>query len=445
MNMPGFEIFLIFVLIILNGIFSAGEIAIVSSRKSRIKELAKDGASKRVEKLLEMKENPERFLSAVQVGITLFGTLASAIGGIVGVKYLVPLLGKIPFLRPAVAESLSVGAVVAVLTYLFLVIGELVPKYVGMNYKERVALTLVPVFEFTSRVLFFAVSFLSFSTMFVVHGLNLKQKEEHVGEGEIKILLQEGRRKGVFDRTEEELIHGVFDFAHLTAKEIMVSKPNVYAIDVDEGKDSILRYVVESEYSRYPVYREHLDNIIGVVYQKDITRSIWNREPFDLEKILKKPYFVPDTIEISILLKEMQRKRLHMAVVIDEYGTTVGIVTLEDIIEEIFGEIMDETDVDDRVERLRDGSIVIDASYPIRDINQSLDLHLDESPDYETVGGFILDQLQGIPRGGEIIYYGASKFTVVDVEGQRIRKVKIEKARPVIKKKQRGPVAEEKA
>jgi len=337
------------------------------------------------------------------------------------------LLAKISFFKPF-ANTIALGIVVVVLTYLFLVFGELVPKYVGLSNRERVSIAIVPFFDFVSRFFFFFVNILSFSTMLFVKGFNLKHGEEHVGEGEIKILLEEGRRKGVFDRTEEELIHGVFQFADRSAKEIMVPRPNVYAIDVEDNKDKVLDYIIENEFSRYPVYRDSFDNIIGIVYHKEITKHIWRaKDPFKLEKILKKPFFVPETMEISILLKEMQRTRQHLAVVIDEYGTTVGIVTLEDIMEEIFGEIMDETDIEDKIERLRDGSHIVDSSYSIRDLNERLQIDIPESPAYETLGGFILTRLQGMPKGGEIIYQGSYKFTVVGITGKRITKVKFEK------------------
>ena len=426
MDRPFLEIVFVIVLIVLNGVFSAGEIAIVSSRKSKIKELVKDKKEKRAEILLAMKENPERFLSAVQIGITLCGTLASAIGGIFSVKYIKPLLNKVPFVR-SFDDTIALIVVVAVLTYLFLIIGELVPKYIGMNYREKMALRIAPFFEFTARLLFVFVNFLTFSTMLIINGLKLKKTEEHIGEGEIKILLEEGRRKGVFDKTEEELIHGVFEFADRSVKEVMVPKPNIYSINIENGRDEVMEYIVENEFSRYPVYRDNPDNIIGIVYHKDITKQMWLKSSFSLADLLKKPYFVPDTMEISILLKEMQRRRQHMAIVSDEYGTTAGLITLEDIMEEIFGEIMDETDVDDRIERLKDGSFIIDASYSIRDLENRLNLNLPESPDYETLGGFVLNQLQLIPRGGEIVNYSRYRFTVVGIEGRRVTKIKLNK------------------
>jgi putative hemolysin len=427
MGNPVPEIILIIALLILNGIFSAGEMAIISSRKSKIKEMMKSEENKQANTLFDMKENPERFLSAVQIGITLFGTLASAVGGVLAVQYIEPLFKHIPFIG-RFADSIALAIIVLIMTYLFLVVGELVPKYIGMNYREKVALKIAPLFEFTSKLFFIFVNFLTFSTMFVVKGLNLKKGEEHIGEGEIKILLEEGRRKGIFDKTEEELIHGVFEFADRSVKEIMLPKPNIYSINIDDSKDIVLEYIVTNEFSRYPVYKDYPDNIIGIVYQKDITRQMWQKnEPFNLHKLLKKPFFVPDTMEISRLLKEMQKKRTHMAIVVDEYGATVGIVTLEDIMEEIFGEIMDETDVDDLIERRKDGAFIIDGSYSIRDLNNKLQLDLEESPDYETLGGFILTKLQGIARGGEVIYHGSYRFTIGDVEGLRISKVKLER------------------
>jgi putative hemolysin len=432
MGNPIPEIILIVILLILNGIFSAGEMAIISSRKSKIKELMKGEENKKASTLLDMKENPEKFLSAVQIGITLFGTLASALGGVLAVQYIEPLFKQIAFIG-RFADTISLGFVVLFMTYLFLVVGELVPKYVGMNYKEKVALMVVPLFDLTSRLFFIFVNFLTFSTMFVVNGFNLKKSEEHIGEGEIKILLEEGRRKGVFDRTEEELIHGVFEFADRSVKEIMVPKPNIYCINIDDTKDVVLEYIITNEFSRYPVYKDYPDNIVGIVYHKDITRQMWNNEPFNLERLLKKPFFVPDTMEISRLLKEMQKKRTHMAIVADEYGATVGIVTLEDIMEEIFGEIMDETDVDDLMERQKDGTIIIDGSYSIRDLNNKLKLNLEESPDYETLGGFILTKLQGMARGGEVIYHGPYRFTIGDIEGLRISKVKLERTKATVK------------
>ncbi len=419
-------IIVIMALIVLNGLFSAGEFAIISSRKSKIKEMLKNGTDKRAQALLEMRERPESFLSLVQIGITIVGTLASALGGVISVTYVEPLFKQLPYIG-RFSETAALVFVVLIMTYVILVAGELVPKYIGINYRERAALGLVPVFQFLSKILFFLVWVLSASTSAIMKVLRLKPTDEVIGEDEIKVLLEEGRLQGVFDRTEEELIHSVFEFVDRSVKEIMVPRPNIYAIDIDKPQEETVRYIVENEFSRYPVYTDHLDRIIGIVYQKDVMRTLWLERPLELEKILKRAYFVPDTMKISALFKDMQKRRVHLAIVVDEYGTTAGIVTLEDIMEEIFGEIMDETDEDIRIETNKDGSVVVDASYSIRDVNNALNLELPESPEYETLGGFILSSIQGIARGGEIVYYGGYKLTVVGIHGRRIAKVKIEK------------------
>ena len=426
MDSPTISIVIIILLLLLNAVFSAGEFAIISSRKSKIREMVKEKKEKKAELLLQMRENPEKFLSTVQIGITIFGTLASAIGGVLSVHYLEPLMRKVPFIG-RFSETAALFIVVLCLTYLFLVVGELVPKHIGINYRERAAIRIVPIFEFFSKIVFILIRILNASTAFVMKLFQLRQADETVTEDEIKLLLEEGRTRGVFGKTEEELITGVFNFVDRSVKEIMVPRPNIYAIDMDKGKEEVLKYVVENEFSRYPAYRGELDNIQGIIYHKDIAKLIWSSEPFALEKVLRKPYFVPDTMKISVLLKDMQRRRFHLAIVVDEYGTTTGIVSMEDIMEEVFGEIMDETDTDVRIERASDGSMIIDASYSIRDLNNALGIDLPESAEYETLGGFVLTHLQGLARGGEMLYHGGYRFSVVDVDGHRIVKVKMER------------------
>ncbi len=430
----GLALFVVIFLILLNGIFSAGEFAIISSRKSRLKEMVRSGRETRAETLLHMKENPDTFLSTVQIGITIFGTLASAICGVLSVRYVEPLVRQVPFVG-SFSETAALVLVVFVLSYIFIVAGELVPKNIGINYREKAAFLIIPLFRLFSRLFYFFIWLLNVSTGAVLRLFGFKEKEEPIGEEEIKVLLEEGRLKGVFDRTEEELINSVFEFADRSVKEVMVPRPNIYAVDADKPREEIMRYIVESEFSRYPVYRDHLDNIIGILYQKDFVKYVFTNVPFDLEAVLKKPYFVPDSMKISLLLKDMQKRRLHLAVVVDEYGTTAGIVTLEDVMEEIFGEIMDETDTEVRVERLPDGSAIVDGAYSVRDLNSALDLDLEESPEYETLGGFLLTRLQGMPRGGEVVQYGSHRFTVVGIQGRRISKVKIDRGRKQVAKR----------
>jgi putative hemolysin len=429
MNNLGASLLVVIILIVLNGIFSAGEFAIISSRKSRIRDIIKAGDEKRGRILLDMRENPEKFLSTVQIGITIFATLASAIAGALSVSYVQPMIRQVPYLAPF-AETISLVLVVLVLTYFIIVFGELMPKNIGINYRERVAVVIVPVFELFSKVFFFLIYVLNFTTASIFRLLRLKKREDAITEDEIKLLLEEGRLKGIFDKTEEELIHSVFNFADRSVKEIMVPRPNIYGVDLEKPREEMVKYIIENQFSRYPVYRDHQGNILGIIYQKDLMKYIWLNQPFDLEKLLKKPYFVPDGMKISALMKDMQKRRIHLAVVVDEYGTTVGIVSLEDIMEEIFGEIMDETDTEVGVERLPDGSTIVDGATSIRDLNSAFGLGLDEQADYETLGGFLLTRLQGMPRGGEIVHEADHRFTVVGIEGRRISKVKIDKVRP---------------
>ena len=374
-----------------------------------------------------MREKPENFLSLVQIGITLVGTL----GGRDRRHYRGDLRTSrchghsLP--RRGIGDSPpSRRCHTAYL--LTIVAGELLPKYIGINYRERAAMRILPLFELLSKILSVPVWVLNVSAGAITRLLGLKKIDEVIGEEEIKVLLEEGRLQGVFDRTEEEMIHSVFEFADRSAKEIMVPRPNVYAVDIEKTQDENVRYIVENQFSRYPVYRDHIDRILGIVHQKDVMRTLWVDKPLELEKILKRPYFVPDTIKISTLFKDMQKRHVQLAIVVDEYGTTVGIVTLEDIMEEIFGEIMDETDEEIRLERNKDGSTTVDGSYSVRDLNNALNLDLPESPDYETIGGFILSNIQGIARGGEIVRVGSYNLTVVGISGRRITKIKIEKA-----------------
>lgn len=419
----GIYLLLIGVLIVLNGIFSACETAIISVQKSKLKSMVKEKKDKKAETVLAIKENPQRFLSSVQIGITLFGTFASALAGIIAVEKIRPVFE--PYFG-RFSEPLSLAFCVSCMTYAFLVFGELVPKSIGLSHNEKVSKALVPIIIFASKMFFFFVELLSASTNLVLRFIRQKRVEETISEGEIRVMIEEGRKRGVIDTTEEQIFHGVFKFAKKSVKEIMVPKPKVYSIDIKSLPDEVLNYIVENEFSRYPVFREDKDNIVGVVYYKDVIREMYKKGGFELEKIVKKPYFVPETMEISQLFKEMQKRHVHMAIVVNEYGINVGIVTLEDIIEEIFGEIMDETDVEEDIERMKDGSYVVDASSMVSDLNESLGLDLPESPDYETLGGFILKKLGEIPKGGEVVFHGNLKLTVLAMEGRRISKVRIE-------------------
>jgi putative hemolysin len=240
-------------------------------------------------------------------------------------------------------------------------------------------------------------------------------------------MVQEGREQGVFDQTEQELIHSVFEFTESSVKDVMIPRPRIQAIDVETPIDQVLAHIVETGKSRYPVYRNTLDEVLGILYDKDLFRLLAEKKPIMLAQVVRPAFFTPETTRVSRLLKSMQRRRMPMALVVDEYGGVEGLVTIEDLIEEIVGEIEDETDREDQaVRRLRDGSYIVDASISIHDLADQHHLVFPESTEYETLAGFLITQLQRMPRGGEIVNYEDWRLTIVDMDGRRIARVKIE-------------------
>ena len=427
-----FEITLIFLLILLNAFFAAAEISVIAARKSNIKNLAEKG-NRNASALYLLQSDPERFLATVQIAITLLGSAAAAVGGVTAIHSLQPLLEKIPFFQPF-SEFISMSIVVLVISYFTLVVGELVPKSLALKYPEPIALSIVKPLTWLSKILRPLTEALTVSIRFFLMPIGGKALPgSFISEEEIKLLLKEGREKGVFNQSEQELIHSVFEFNDISVKEVMVPRPKIQAIQIDTPFPELLKYVAESKFSRYPVYKTNMNDIAGVLYFKDLLGPI-TQNGVDLKELLHPAYFVPETMQVSHLLKELQRRRIQMAIVINEYGSVEGLVTMEDLVEEIVGEIQDEYDVEDRpVERLKDGSLVIDASLFVRDLRNDYGLPIPESADYETLGGFVLAQLQDMPKGGEIIQYGDYKFTIVDMEGRRIAKLKVEK-KPALEK-----------
>lgn len=421
------EITLIFLLILANGFFSSAEIAVISARKSNLKRLAEKGDN-RAKFVQKLQNSPESFLATVQIGVTLLGSAAAAIGGITAIGSIKPILDRIPILRPF-SEIGSVALVILTISYFSLVIGELIPKSLALKYPDQIALAIVKPVKLIEKMLYPIVRFLTASTRFFVGSDSGKIfSRSFVSEEEIKFLIKEGREKGVFDATEQELIHSVFEFTDISVKEVMIARPNIRALQYDTPTQKILDYVTENKLSRYPVYRDDINSIVGILYFKDLLSVVSQKKEWVLKDLLHPTYFVPETMKVSHLLKELQRRRIQIAIVINEYGSVEGLVTMEDLIEEIVGEIKDEYDVEERpVERLKDGSWVIDASLSVRDLRSDYGLPIPESPDYETLGGFMLAQLQGMPKGGEIIRYEDYKLTIVDMEGRRIAKLKVEK------------------
>jgi putative hemolysin len=424
------EALFIGVLILMNGFFASAEIALVSARKSRIQQLAGQG-DPRAQRVAALQKDPDRFLATVQIGVTFVGTLASAVGGAAAVRALSPLIREISIpVLSAAAEVVALALVVLCITYVTLVLGELVPKSLGLRHSIDLALFVAGPVEWLARAASPLVRLLTASNRWILRLLGQKGAEERafISEEEVKHLLQEGRDQGIFDQTEQELIHSVFEFTEATVKEVMIPRPRIQAIDVDQPVEEVLAFVVKAGKSRYPVYRNTLDEILGVLHDKDLFRLLAEQKPIVLAEILRPAHFAPETAQVSHLLKEMQRRRMPMALVVDEYGGVEGLVTFEDLIEEIVGEIRDEADHEHRpVERLRDGSFLVDASISIHDLAEQYHLQFPESTEYDTLAGFILSHLQRIPRDGEVVTFQEWRLTIVGMEGRRIARVKLER------------------
>lgn len=430
------EIVLIFIFIIINGFFAASEIAVVSMRRSRIKQLIEEG-NINAKVLNKLREEPDRFLATIQIGVTLAGAIASAIGGAAAVEIIKPALKSIPvpFISLA-SEAISIGIVVVIISYIALVFGELVPKSIALANPETVSLLTAPAINRFARFTAIFVKLLTSTTNIILKPFGNKAVHDHgyISEEEVRLLLEEGGERGVFEPDEKELIHSVFEFTDTSVKEVMVPTPQVATIGINQPVDEVKSIITKEKFSRYPVIGKDINDIRGILYAKDFYGVFTMAGTVDLHRILKPPFFVPETMKVSILLREMQKKRVHLAVVIDEYGSVSGIVSLEDLLEEIVGEIRDEFDTESPVIELSDGTVIIDASISISDLAEDYKIDLPPSPEYETVGGFIITQLQRIPSSGDFIQLNSKRLRVIEMVGQRIAKVKLEPAKETVKK-----------
>jgi putative hemolysin len=423
------EIFIIAILILLSGYLAGTEIAVVTARKTHIKQMAESG--KRNAKIfLKLKEEPDRFLATIQIGITLMGVLASAIGGAASIKVIEPLFKEIPIKAISLAaEPIAIGVVVVIITYFFLIFGELVPKSIALMHPEPIGLWTARSIDIFSKVVSIFVRILTFSTALVLSPFGRKPFTEraYVTEEEVKILIKEGGKHGVFEPTEEKILQSVFEFTDMSAKEVMVPDTRIVAIQIDRPPQEILSFIEEEQFSRYPVFGKELNDIRGILYAKDFLTLFAKAGKIDVRKTIKPPFFIPETMKITLLLREMQKKRIHMALVVDEYGGVSGLVTIEDLLEEIVGEIRDEYDIESPVIQLSDGTMLIDASISLRDLKEDHQIQLPESPEYETLGGFLMTALQKIPQVGDMVEIEGKQIRIVEMVGQRISKVKLER------------------
>jgi putative hemolysin len=420
----------IFFLLLGNGFFSGSEIALISARRSKIESLASEG-SRAAQRVKDLQGDPDTFLATVQIGVTLMGTLAGVLGGFLASRHLEPFLagsGLPGWLSPGLAAGAVIGAGIV---YVELILGELVPKALALRFSETFSLLVSWPLRRLAAMSHWLVVLLTASTRAVLalFGLRDMGSRTFVSEEEIKHMVREGREQGVLDETEEQLIHSVFEFSDTPVKKVMVPRPKIFALDADTPPGEVERLVVESGFSRIPVYEGSLDETVGLVYVKDALRLLEKRQPVVLRKILHPVHFVPETKKVGALLKDMQKRRAHMTLVIDEHGSVTGLVTLEDLLEEIVGEIRDEYDWEERpVEKMRDGSLVVEGTLSASELRDGYAVPIPASGEFETVAGFMLEQLGSVPRGGEVVVLDDYRLIVVDVERNRITKVRVEKA-----------------
>jgi putative hemolysin len=427
------ELILIGVSVVANGLFSGSEIALVSARPSRLAELRDQGLTGAAV-AAELKRDPERFLATIQIAITLVGTLASAVGGAAAVDALQPWLASLDL--PGAQRwggAVALGIVILLITFVSLVLGELTPKALALRNPERWAARVARPIGWLVRMLALPGRTLTWSTRIVLTLIGQRDAPQAplVSEEEVKYLVREGASQGVFEPQESDLVDRVFQFTDTAVRHVMAPRPNIRALDIDTAPEQVLKRAAELGHTRLPVYRGSLEETVGVVVIKDLFRCAAEGTTPVLEQLLHAPIFVPEVTQVSDVLRMFQRRRLHLALVVDEYGQVVGLVTTEDLLEEIVGEIRDERDSPrlESVTHLPDGSYIIDGTATIRDLREQEGLPLEDSPDYQTIAGFILHRLGVVPQPGATLHAAGYHWTVVDMEGPRIMKVKAEPER----------------
>ena len=407
-------------LILANAFFVAGEYGLVTARRTRIRELEERG-NRRARAVLNIVSDPPRFIAAMQLGVT---------GTSLGIGALVEQAHAKVF-DPILASFFAFALAFLVITFLHVVIGELVPKGIALQHSETVALAVsAPV-----RGFFVALKpliwVLQRSTELVLNVFGLEPPGgdmEVYSEAELKMLLSRSREEGEIEQQEQEMLYKVFDFADKEVSAVMVPRPEVVALSIELPPEEALAAVIESPYTRYPVYRGSMDEVVGVLHVRDLFSALNDRgiAGVQLEQMLRPAHIVPETKDLAALLGEFRRTSQHMAIVVDEYGDLEGIVTLEDLLEEIVGEIEDEFDLpDESIERLPDGRMRIDGTFPIDDFNEQFERSL-PIEDYHTVGGFVFGLLGRAPEEGDEVEHDGCRFKVLEVEGSRIERLEVE-------------------
>ncbi len=422
------QLIFLFILILLNAYFAATEIAFISLNDAKVEKQAKDG-NKKAKQIQKMLKNPSKFLATIQIGITLAGFLSSAFASDAFAGMLAPKLNEwMPFISIAVWQNISIVIITIILSFFTLVFGELVPKRLAMKYYEKISFATICVIKAISVITAPFVKLLTWSTNIVskIFGVS-EQEEEIVTEEEIKMMVDQGEEKGSIEENEKELINNVFEFNDIVASEIMTHRTDMYAIEINQDLYELLDEIDEYKYSRIPVYSESIDNIEGILFLKDILKLVSTRKEIKIADIMREAYFVPETKPIDEIFEELQANKMQMAIVVDEYGGTAGVLTMEDILEELVGNIFDEyDDIEFEYKKLDDNTYLIDGSVSLYELKKILDVEIPEG-DYETLSGYLIEKLGRLPEEGEYPIIEDDKLTykIQEFEDKRIRWVKV--------------------
>lgn len=423
------QILIILLLMLANGIFAMSEMAIVSARRVRLQEMANSGDAK-ARAALELANSPNRFLSTVQVGITLIGILAGAFGGAALSETIAVYLARIPALVQY-SEAIAFGLVVLIITYLSLIIGELVPKRLALNAPEKIAANVAAPMQILAKAASPLVHLLSISTELVLKLLrvNTNVSEPLVTEEEIKLLLRQGAEAGMFEAAEQDMVERVFHLGDQRVAGIMTPRLDIVWLDLNDSAEINRNKMIDNPHTRFPVCQETLDNVLGIVHITHVLTQTLQGKPIDLLAVLQQPLVIPETTHALKILELFKQSGTHIALVVDEYGVIQGIVTLNDVMEVVIGEVpfADQQEEADIIRR-EDGSWLVDGMLPIGELKELL--NLEELPgedrgNFHTLGGFVITHLGHIPRSSDYFEWSVFRFEVVDMDGNRVDKVMI--------------------
>lgn len=423
------ELLIILVLVLANGLFAMSEIAVVSSRKARLQEMSDKGDLK-ARAALELANSPNRFLSTVQVGITLIGILAGAFGGATLSQSLAVYLKRVPIaLVSESSDAIALVVVVLSITYLSLILGELVPKRLALNHPEKIAASVAVPMRFLSVMTAPVVHLLTTSTEWVlkVLGIEANPNEPLVTEDEIKVLIRQGTEAGMFEMAEQDMLERVFRLSDQTVSALMTPRPDILWLDLNDTIDMNRQKLIRSNHTRFPVCQNSLDNMLGVVSVTDVLARSLTEQAIDFTALLQQPLFIPENTRALKVLEFFKQSGTHIALVVDEYGVIQGLVTLNDVMEVIIGDIpfSDQPQEQPAIQR-EDGSWLVDGMLPIdrfKTLFKVRDLPGEQWGNYQTLGGFVITYLGRIPAAADHFYWNGFRFEVMDMDGNRVDKM----------------------